>query len=1003
MSRLPPHHVPRPRLTERCSGAVVVVVEAAAGYGKTVFASELVEGWGVVPVEVLLEPGQVSSDLLGARLRAAVARSGFTDAHESMNAAGPDPAGAIDAMLDALRDEPCAIIIDDAHHAARDAGLLIDRIAARITPPQCLVVLARQLPEGAERLRRAEAVLLTEEDLALRAEETLALCHAGFGLDVSAEEARLLDAATAGWTAAAVLAVSRAKRGDTNLRAIEGVGGRAGQLSVSVGAILDELLAALGPARSQIAQIARLPLFDRQLCATVTGEPDLFDRARTLGLPMTPAGDGWWELPGPIRDHLARLATPDAAALVRAANLYRRRGQLRIALQVLLSAGAAEPAAEILAEAEIQEVEQLDALELLALLDSMPAAAVDRHPWARFNVARACGVAALLGEKRRMMAWLDTHVRAEDDAALRRAIDAELAIDALNGESPADVEALGRLVLEHASADEHLTRARALTVVGFALCWRREPDGAVSEHCLREASRYLAEASDLYRTLGYRAGMTGAVMPRAIWTELGAGRAASALELLDAAVIDCAGQPRRIGVARFQRASVLTELGRLDEADADCEAAEEIGRRLADSLIRCYSHWGRMATASLRGDAELTLHHAVQLEAVRGDWWSVIGAEALAEAADNLDRVGLAAEAWDRLSRAQEDGVRGERWIAMSECALLARHGDPILAEERLSTVHRHGIYPRERWRVTLLRAYAALRRGDPGAGPLAVRAFEQAAELGQPKLPLVRERALTEALLALALESGSPVAAALEASSLPLALAVLGRFELTSGGRPIALRVGQGSQLLKLVAVSGGAMHVERAIEELWPESAPATGRNRLRTVLGRLREDAPGVIHRDGELLRIGQDVRVDLEQFTQEARQALATSGDAHEARVAVAQSAIARYTGDLLPHDLYEEWADAPREQVRRTMLELLDMCAAAAARRGDLDEARRMVERTIELAPHEDDRYLRVAEILREQGRTGAALSVLRRARSTLDAVGVPLPPELRDFEDSIVV
>ena len=66
-----------------------------------------------------------------------------------------------------------------------------------------------------------------------------------------------------------------------------------------------------------------------------------------------------------------------------------------------------------------------------------------------------------------------------------------------------------------------------------------------------------------------------------------------------------------------------------------------------------------------------------------------------------------------------------------------------------------------------------------------------------------------------------------------------------------------------------------------------------------------------------------------------------------------------------------------------MLELLDVCAGAAAERGDLDEARRMVERTIELAPDDDDRYLKVVSILQEQGRRGAALSVLRRARSTL--------------------
>lgn len=1003
MSRLPPHHVPRPRLTDRCADAAVVVVEAAAGYGKTVLGAELVASWGAVPVEVLLEPGEASADLLAARLRAAVARAGFTDAHAAMNAAGADPTGAVDAMLDALGGEACAIIVDDAHHAARDAGRLIDRIAVRVAGAQRLVVLARYLPEGGERLRRAEALRLVADDLALRADETLALCRSGFGLDVSAEDARVLDAATGGWTAAAVLAASRAKRTDTALQEVEGVGGESGQLATSVGAILDELLVALGPDRRLVAQLAPLPLLDQELCALVTGDPALFDRARALGLPLTPAGSGWWELPGPVRDHLATIARPDSRTLVRAADLYLRRGELRVALQLLLVTDEVDSAARILTEAELPVVERLDAPELLAVLDRIPADVVDRHPWARFKVARACGVAALLTPRAEMMAWLEHHVEDDDDPVLRRAIDAERGIDVLNSDSPAQAEALGRRVLERAGGDEQFTRARALTVIGFALCWRRDPDGSMREDRLREAGRYFAEAADLYAALGYREGTSGAVAPRALWSELGTGQPLAALELLDAGLVDCAARPVRAGTMRYHRVRVLLELGRFEEAEADCEQIDQIARRAANSLILTYSHESRMLLASLRGDAERTLHHADQLEATRGDWWNVIGAETLAEAADCLDRVGLTAEARKRLERAQAGESRAERWIAMSECALLARHGDPALAEERLSAVHRHGIYPRERWRVSLLRAYAALRRGDPGAGAMAALAFEGAAALGQPQLPMIWERTLTESLLALAIETGSPAAAALESASLPLAVAVLGRFELTYGGRAVELRVGQGAQLLKLVVVSGGVVHAERAIEALWPESDPASGRNRLRTVLGRLRADAGGVIEREGELLRIAPAVRVDLDHFQQEARQALASSGGDPDAALALARSAIARYRGDLLPHDLYEEWADVPREEARRTMLELLDLCAATAARRGDLDEARRLVERTIELAPHEDDRYLRVAEILRAQGRNGAALSVLRRARSTLDALGVPLPAQLREVEDSLVL
>ena len=60
-------------------------------------------------------------------------------------------------------------------------------------------------------------------------------------------------------------------------------------------------------------------------------------------------------------------------------------------------------------------------------------------------------------------------------------------------------------------------------------------------------------------------------------------------------------------------------------------------------------------------------------------------------------------------------------------------------------------------------------------------------------------EREVTEALLGLAVATGKPAAAALETAALPVGLAVLGRFELTRGGRPVDLPPGQGEQLIKL------------------------------------------------------------------------------------------------------------------------------------------------------------------------------------------------------------
>jgi DNA-binding SARP family transcriptional activator len=171
---------------------------------------------------------------------------------------------------------------------------------------------------------------------------------------------------------------------------------------------------------------------------------------------------------------------------------------------------------------------------------------------------------------------------------------------------------------------------------------------------------------------------------------------------------------------------------------------------------------------------------------------------------------------------------------------------------------------------------------------------------------------------------------------------------------------------------------------------------------VLNRQRAEAGEVIVRAGELLRLAPEIRVDLTQFEAEGRRALALWPAEPALAVAVARAAIARYRGDLLAGDPYEEWAELPREHTRRTMLRLLDLCADAAAQRGDLDETRRILELTIDLAPYDDERYLRTASTLLEQDRRGAALTVVRRARTVLAELGLPPPRRLLTLEQSIV-
>jgi DNA-binding SARP family transcriptional activator len=1004
LPRLPPYHVGRPRLTDQCDDESIVVVEAGAGYGKSVLAAELVHVWGAVPIELVLEEGGVSAHLLVGRLRAAVARAGFSAAATEMSVMGDDPAGALDAVLEALSREACAIVIDDAHNATRDAAVLIDRLAAAIAPPQRLVVLARALPAGAHRLRRANALLLSADDLALRPDEALELCRSGFGLDVSVEDARLLTAATAGWTAAAVLAASRAMRTDTSLRDLTAghVGGGSARVTDPMETILQEVLVTLRSHEHALSQLARLPWLDRALMTEFSGDADFMDRVCASGLPLTPSGEGWWTLPGPVRDRLAALAAPDPALLEGAAAHLCARGELGAALQVLLAADLIPAAARLLADSDGRHLEAVDTLELVAVLAAIPEGVLDRFPRSLLNLASAFGAAGLREEQagftRRGLAVVDP----ETDPQLHRALEAQAALALCNEFDRRPAEALARRVLEQAGADEQLTRAHATAALGMALAWRREPDGRLRPETLEQAGVHMRRANDIYLALGYGAFSAGLGPHRAIRVELALGRPEVAVEVLSDGLARVLDRPRRFIRNLFWRAQALTELGRYQECEQDLQEIERVATALEDAQMLAYVPWQRMVACSQQGAGDATLAHARAAEQRRSAFSAYASAHFCAEAADCLDRVGLTALAWDYLDRAQRDPQDAERLIAMAECALEARHGNPVRAQALLEHVHRHGIAPREYWRLTLLRAAAAWRRGASAeAGALAARAFEEAAALGQAQLPLVRERELSESLIALAARTGLPAAVALEETTLPLTLTTLGRFELARGGRPVELPGRQPTMLLKLVAIGGGKLNADQAIELLWPDTTPASGRNRLRTVLNRVKDAAPDVIVREGDVLRLGTGVRLDLERFMREAMQSIALAPVQANAAEAIARSAIACYQGELLPTDLYAEWAFEMREKARRTVLDLFDLCTDAALDRGDLDEARRLVERTVEIAPDEHERYLRAAAILREQGRTGAALSTLARARAALDKLGLGPSPQLVTMERTL--
>lgn len=177
----------------------------------------------------------------------------------------------------------------------------------------------------------------------------------------------------------------------------------------------------------------------------------------------------------------------------------------------------------------------------------------------------------------------------------------------------------------------------------------------------------------------------------------------------------------------------------------------------------------------------------------------------------------------------------------------------------------------------------------------------------------------------------------------------------------------GRPSTLIKVLAVHGGWITIDMAIDVLWNDVSLATGRRRLRNVLYRVRTVCGELIDRNGETLFFAPDTGIDLCQW----RERSAT--DCPVERRALVEHA----PDEFLRSDRYEDWLEPHRRDYQLDLLGLIDRVARDAEAVGDIDGATRMLLRAFRLDPMGNDRLTRAIRILEAAGRDGEA-SDLRR-------------------------
>jgi len=218
----------------------------------------------------------------------------------------------------------------------------------------------------------------------------------------------------------------------------------------------------------------------------------------------------------------------------------------------------------------------------------------------------------------------------------------------------------------------------------------------------------------------------------------------------------------------------------------------------------------------------------------------------------------------------------------------------------------------------------------------------------------------------------------------------LLGGFRVTVGTRTIeedGWRLRKAASMVKLLALAPShRLHRERVMDLLWPELGSKAASNNLRQALHVTRRTLnpdPASASRHPELqeeqLALGPEEQlwVDVDAF----EEAAATARRGREP--AAYRVALDLYAGELLPGDLYEEWAEGRRQELRQASLSLLVELASIHEERGDFRPAVEVLRRAVAEEPTHEEAHVGLMHLYTLSERRGEALSQYERLREAL--------------------
>jgi predicted ATPase/DNA-binding SARP family transcriptional activator/DNA-binding CsgD family transcriptional regulator len=216
----------------------------------------------------------------------------------------------------------------------------------------------------------------------------------------------------------------------------------------------------------------------------------------------------------------------------------------------------------------------------------------------------------------------------------------------------------------------------------------------------------------------------------------------------------------------------------------------------------------------------------------------------------------------------------------------------------------------------------------------------------------------------------------------------LLGRFRVSVGSRtitPDVWHLRKAAALVKLLALAPGhRLHREQAMDLLWPDSGRRAASHNLRSTLHTARKvldpDAGSrYVASDDESLVLCPEgnLSVDVDAF----EEAASTARRSRES--AAYRAALELYTDDLLPEDLYEEWTEGRRDELRQLYLALLVELAGLYEECHEYDLAIEVLRKATATEPTFEEAHAALMRLHAFSGRAEQALVQYERLRDTL--------------------